>query len=121
MASQSLHSATLARTNVASPPAPRTARTASDPARSSTSVITTFAPSPAKSCAAARPIPLPAPVISATLPSSRPVTMPAFRSRLGLVLPRPVDDLGLERVGVARVGACALLQDPVVHLVGDRL
>src|SRR4051812_22675065 len=43
------------------------------PSSSSTSVITTEAPSLAKSCASCAPWPRAPPVISATLPSSRPI------------------------------------------------
>src|SRR5436190_22354884 len=98
------------------------AATASLPARSSTSLTTTCAPSAANNSAAARPMPLPAPVISATLPSSLPVIL-AFQSCScrAPVGTRSVDHLGLQRVGVAGVRARSLLEDPAVHLVGDGL
>src|SRR5262245_80900 len=47
-------------------------RTVSSPPATTTSATTTFAPSRAKICAVARPMPEPAPVIKATLPATRP-------------------------------------------------
>jgi len=56
---------------MASPIFSRTAMTVSE--ASTTSTAATMAPSCAKSSAATRPMPLAAPVISATLPSKRPI------------------------------------------------
>ena len=56
---------------VAAPPAATMSATADSAWSATTSATTTWAPSAAKSVAATRPMPLPAPVITATLPSSR--------------------------------------------------
>src|SRR5918995_132287 len=63
-------SPTSSATNEAAPPRLRIAVTASVP--SDTSPMTTLAPSDANNSAATRPSPLAAPVMSATLPASRP-------------------------------------------------
>ncbi len=67
-----LHSsATSVLTKSARPPAFWIVPAVSRPVASSRSAITTAAPSSAKSSAVARPIPAPAPVITATFPASR--------------------------------------------------
>src|SRR5205085_3243152 len=55
---------------------PPVCATVSSAPRAFTSAATTLAPSRTNVCAATRPIPPPAPVISATLPSSRPISPP---------------------------------------------
>src|SRR5262245_47914050 len=91
--------------------------TASLPASSATSHTTTRAPSDAKSSAAARPMPPPAPVMSATLPVSRSATS----GHLLVVVPGAFHDLRLQRRGEAAPDAARLFADEVVHLVGHRL
>src|SRR5262245_11916110 len=70
MRSTSTSIATSPATASASPPRVATMRTVSAAAPPSMSQTTMRAPSSAKSSAASRPMPIPAPVISATLPSS---------------------------------------------------
>ena len=65
---------TSAWTYAACPPVSRIPAATAAPASSATSVSTTCAPSAANSCEATMPIPLAAPVMSATLPSSRPIS-----------------------------------------------
>src|SRR4051794_5907106 len=77
MASTCSALATSTFTNATSPPAASTASTVSAPPASLQSATTMRAPSWAKSTDATRPIPLPAPVMSATLPSSRAMSSPA--------------------------------------------
>ncbi|MEZ5219449.1 MAG: hypothetical protein R2715_23335 [Ilumatobacteraceae bacterium] len=76
-------SVTSIDTYEASPPAHVIASTASVP--SARSAITTAAPSTANSSAATRPSPLDAPVIRATLPSSRPRDARPFDSDIPLL------------------------------------
>src|SRR6185312_15061848 len=64
-------SVTSVRIAMAWPPAVSTACATSSPAAALISATQIFAPSRANSSAAARPIPVPAPVMNATLPSSR--------------------------------------------------
>src|SRR5207249_4168422 len=71
MRSTSLSIATSPTTASASPPAASIRLTVSFAAFASMSATTTLAPSAAKSCAASRPIPMPAPVMSAVFPLSR--------------------------------------------------
>ena len=76
--------ATSAWTNAARPPLFSMAATVSCPPRSSMSATTTDAPSAANNTADSLPIPLPAPVISATFPSRR-ISLP---TRSGGLRPR---------------------------------
>src|SRR5450755_1022756 len=65
-------------------PSPSRAATVAAPASSRTSATTTRAPSSAKRSQHARPMPLPPPVTTATLPSSRPVNFsPCLLAELG--------------------------------------
>lgn len=79
IASTSARFETSARANVAAPPAAATCLVVSWPPASVTSATTTLASSHAKISAAARPIPDPPPVTSATFPATRPGTLPPFR------------------------------------------
>src|SRR5690349_5595766 len=74
------------------PPACSTMATVSLASSTFTSQPTTHAPSAAKRTAAARPCPLAVPVMSATLPSSRPgmAVLPALRGRLEELVAVPV-------------------------------
>src|SRR5579862_3148473 len=67
-------------TKIPSPPADRIRRTVSFPSASRRPVITTLAPSFAKSTAVSRPMPVVPPVISATLPHSSPCRSVAISS-----------------------------------------
>src|SRR5687767_4678906 len=78
MFSQSAALATSARSAVAVPPACWTSRTVSCAAFSLRSTATTLAPSRANSSADSRPMPLPAPVMTATLFLSRIVAPSGF-------------------------------------------
>src|SRR5205823_4407645 len=69
-------SASRATSPITATACPSRLATVSWTALSLTSAATTFAPSRTNAWAATRPIPLPAPVISATLPSSRPISPP---------------------------------------------
>src|SRR5215813_7086837 len=71
MSATSAARATSARTNAAVPPPAPTCSTVARPAAASKSAATTRAPSAANRSAVARPMPPPAPVISATLFSRR--------------------------------------------------
>ncbi len=75
MASTWPSSDTSTVTGVAEPPASTISATADSAWSATTSAATTWAPSAAKRAAATRPIPLPAPVITATLPSSRAISV----------------------------------------------
>src|SRR3954453_2324743 len=94
---------TSARTN-----RPPTSSACAWPPASSRSATTTCAPSPANRRAPARPMPLAAPVMTATLPSSLPATCPSSLSvgRDAAVL--PVGE-GAQRVGLG-------LDEDVVHV-----
>src|SRR5581483_11666408 len=74
---------TSARTKLACPPAASTIETVSWPPSASTSATTTLAPSRLNTSADARPMPLAAPVTTATFPSKAPMggTLPAARRR----------------------------------------
>ena len=89
IASTSAEFETSARTNVAAPPAAVTCSTVSWPPASVTSATTTLAPSRAKTSAAARPIPDPPPVTSATFPS----TLPDMNRLLSYALRIRTDDV----------------------------
>ena len=80
MASTSSLLVTSVRTNMPSPPPFLTIPRVSIPPSSSTSDRITFAPSLANKTPDARPIPLPAPVTSATFPSSMPFMVSSFFS-----------------------------------------
>ena len=85
-------------------PAARIVATTSCPSASLTSLTTTCAPSEANSSAAARPMPLAAPVISATFCASRPgIRPPRSCSRAGRRQLRPAT----HRVGTRRARAAA--------------
>ena len=71
-------SVTSSLTNTHSPPASLIAASVRRPSSSSTSPITTFAPSCANILASVAPMPLAPPLISATLPSSLISHAPAF-------------------------------------------
>src|SRR5674476_1460716 len=73
MASTCASSDTSTVTAVAAPPAATISVVTDSALSGTTSATTTLAPSVAKRIAATRPMPLPAPVITATLPSSRPI------------------------------------------------
>jgi meso-butanediol dehydrogenase/(S,S)-butanediol dehydrogenase/diacetyl reductase len=73
MAATSSGTLTSVRTNPACPPVDSTSATVSRPPSSSMSATTTAAPSRAKICAAARPMPIAAPVTTATFPSRAPM------------------------------------------------
>src|SRR5215207_1149960 len=87
------------------------------PWSSATSATQTLAPSSEKRSVASRPIPPPAPVMTATFPSSRPMRT---RSLAGEVGQDPVESCPT-RVGVSRGGAADPGEDdiPRVALVGD--
>ena len=80
--------ATSTDTNAASPPLERMASTVARPASSTASATTTLAPSAANSSAPTRPSPPPAPVISATFPSSRDVVVGELLMRRAAYRPR---------------------------------
>ena len=78
-----------------SPPTTRSAGLASAPVPSGLpprSLTTTLAPSAANSSACSRPMPLPAPVITATRPSSAPIVMPTS-ARPSLMATLPLSDV----------------------------
>src|SRR6185312_10546250 len=99
---------------MACPPAASTAWAVSSPAAALISATQTLAPSRAKSSAAARPIPVPAPVMKATLPSNRAISAPdvSMPGRMPPAIPlsrnqgRPSQDGldGLELLRPDRVG-----------------
>src|SRR5664280_2471695 len=91
MASTCASSDTSTVTAVAAPPAATISVVTDSASAATTSATTTLAPSAAKRIAVTRPMPLPAPVITATLPSSRPIDFSvAFRE---CVRPAPYWDI----------------------------
>src|SRR5262249_42618559 len=116
IAATSGSSETSARTDVAVPPAAFTSATVSSARSASMSAQTTRAPSPAKRSAPARPTPEPAPVTTATFPSSSTISDPCgcepvealgvAAQDLVLDVLRQVPDLALhhrDRVGPRRI------------------
>src|SRR5215211_4991213 len=80
IASASASSETSAWTYCARPPVASISAATASPASSATSVRTIAAPSLANSFEATIPMPLPPPVMSATLPSSRPIVPSPFHA-----------------------------------------
>src|SRR5258707_288153 len=94
-------------TNTASP-LPSSSRIAPAARSSTTSATTTLAPSARNRCAYASPIPCPAPVMIATLSSSRPIRAPL---RLLLEAGDEVEPLGHDRLRRLGVGPLGLHDD----------
>src|SRR4051794_17793981 len=111
-------------TNVASPPAFRTASTVALPASSTKSATTTLAPSRANSSAATRPMPLPPPVTMVTLPSSRMRAPLLLVSRVRVAIPGAAPSVAQRANAPCRDGMAHALQlEPLdrvrVHRVPD--
>src|ERR1044071_9460847 len=108
----SASTATSPVTAMAWPPAAVTDCAVSRPAFSSMSAMTTRAPSSANRNAAARPMPIPAPVMKATLPSRRP-GMPSDPFRVAHEL--PVRDGAIERLLLEPGGVQVVLDDGIAE------
>src|SRR5215471_11986198 len=114
MRSTSASSATSPCTASAVPPARATASTVWWAAASSMSATTTRAPSPANRRAAARPMPIPAPVMTATLSARR----SAISDALGVPHQLPVRDGAIEGLLLEAGGVQVMLHDRVTERGG---